>query len=220
MCICCSGINYFAVSIHIDDFIIIIVRFYFLLFITIYWLFLILAPINAFAEDKIYTCKIVVGGYPHPKHDGKFYIEAEHEEKTPMLDAMPTSQILINDEGIFYKNNPNRQFETLVTYEKFVEAEGSEVIKELEETLSNWDKMLELENFQTFYLPYKAHENEIGYTSLKRISINKKNNRTSEITVPAKGELFAYFFLRICEGENENDSIQVDFQEGLKRKLS
>ena len=52
MCICCSGINYFAVSIHIDDFIIIIVRFYFLLFITIYWLFLILAPLNAYAEEE------------------------------------------------------------------------------------------------------------------------------------------------------------------------
>ena len=51
MCICCSGINYIAVSIHIDDFII-TVRFYFLLFITIYWLFLVLAPINAFADEK------------------------------------------------------------------------------------------------------------------------------------------------------------------------
>ncbi len=52
MCICRFGINYFAVSIHIDDFIIIIVRFYFLLFITIYWLFLILAPLNAYAEEE------------------------------------------------------------------------------------------------------------------------------------------------------------------------
>ena len=51
MCICCSGINYIAVSIHVDDFII-TVRFYFLLFITIYWLFLILAPLNAYAEEE------------------------------------------------------------------------------------------------------------------------------------------------------------------------
>ena len=50
MCICCSGINYIAVSIHINDFI--TVRFYFLLFITIYWLFLILAPLNAYAEEE------------------------------------------------------------------------------------------------------------------------------------------------------------------------
>jgi len=28
------------------------VRFYFLFFITIYWLFLILAPLNAFAEEE------------------------------------------------------------------------------------------------------------------------------------------------------------------------
>ena len=42
--------NYIAVSVHIDDFI--TVRFYFLLFITIYWLFLILAPLNARADEK------------------------------------------------------------------------------------------------------------------------------------------------------------------------
>ena len=42
--------NYIAVSVHIDDFI--TVRFYFLLFITIYWLFLILAPLNAYAEEE------------------------------------------------------------------------------------------------------------------------------------------------------------------------
>ncbi len=43
--------NYIAVSVHINDFII-TVRFYFLLFITIYWLFLILAPLNARADEK------------------------------------------------------------------------------------------------------------------------------------------------------------------------
>ncbi len=50
MCICCFRVSNIAVSIHINDFI--TVRFYFLLFITIYWFFLILGPINARADEK------------------------------------------------------------------------------------------------------------------------------------------------------------------------
>ena len=50
MCICCFRINDIAVFIHINDFL--TVRFYFLLFLTIYWFFLILAPLNAFAEEE------------------------------------------------------------------------------------------------------------------------------------------------------------------------
>ena len=50
MSICCFGDSNIAVFIHINDFL--TVRFYFLLFITIYWLFLILAPLNAYAEEE------------------------------------------------------------------------------------------------------------------------------------------------------------------------
>ena len=83
-------------------------RFYFLLFITIYWLFLILAPLNAYAEDKIFTCKPVIAGYP--QKDGKFYMEVEYQEpSSPLLDVIPTSQILIREEYVFYKNNPYRK---------------------------------------------------------------------------------------------------------------
>ena len=40
-------------------------------------------------------------------------------------------------------------------------------------------------------------------------------------TVPYHNEHPAYFFLRNCEGEvNENDKIQVDFVEGWNKKLS
>ena len=50
MSICCSGVSNIAVLIHINDFL--TVRLYFLIFITIYWFFLILAPINARADEK------------------------------------------------------------------------------------------------------------------------------------------------------------------------
>ena len=50
MSICCFRVSNIAVLIHINDFL--TVRLYFLLFITIYWFFLILAPINARADEK------------------------------------------------------------------------------------------------------------------------------------------------------------------------
>ena len=67
-------------------------RFYFYIFITIYWLFLIITPLNAYAEDETFTCKPVVAGYPK---DGAFYVEDISEESTPMLDVIPINQLLL-----------------------------------------------------------------------------------------------------------------------------
>ncbi len=50
MSICCFRVSNIAVFIHINDFL--TVRFYLLLFITIYWFFLVLGPINARADEK------------------------------------------------------------------------------------------------------------------------------------------------------------------------
>ena len=50
MSICSFRVSNIAVFIHINDSL--IVRLYFLIFITIYWFFLILAPINARADEK------------------------------------------------------------------------------------------------------------------------------------------------------------------------
>ena len=170
-------------------------RFYFLLFITIYWSFLILAPLNAIAEDKIFTCKPVIAGYP--QKDGKFYIEVKYQEpSSPLLDDIPTSQILIREEYLFYKNNPYRKFEILTPYEGVADSKG---IQEMEGYLSSWDEMISLKNIRTYYLRYKGDD---GYESLKRISINGSNTKTADITVP-DADFPSYFFLRKCEGANE-----------------
>ena len=51
-------------------------RFYFLLFITIYWLFLILAPLNAYAEEVNYPYKDFNVKSVYQLDDGKIiYIE-------------------------------------------------------------------------------------------------------------------------------------------------
>ena len=183
-------------------------RFYFLLFITIYWVFLILAPLNAFAEDKIFTCKPVVGGYPK---NGDFYVEDIHDESTPLIDIMPTSVFLIREDGnVYYKNNSSREFEVLVPYERL---KDSKEMQEIESSLSSWDEMISLKNIRTYYLRYKGDD---GYESLKRISINGSNTKTADITVP-DADFPSYFFLRKCEGANE---VEIALPDDPNNKLS
>ena len=181
-----------------------------LFFLFIVWIFLILAPLKTFAEDKIYNCKAVIAGIP--KGDGKFYMEVEEQEPKPLLDGITASQILFNDERAFYKNNLNRGFERLIPYEDLAD---SKEIQAMEDGLSSWDELIALKNYRTYYFQYKTDDKE----SLKRISINAANNRTSEITIPFDGRP-SYFFLRKCVKEITKEPIQVDFQEDPNKKVS
>ncbi len=184
----------------------------FLLFLFIVYFFLILPPLNAFAEDKIYTCKPVIAGYP--QKDGKFYIEAEYQqESSPMLEVIPTSQILIQDKNVLYKNNPSRKFEILTPYKELADFKAAQ---EMEANFSSWDEGLSVENFRTFYLRYEGGD---GYSSLKRIKINEKNTRTAEITIP-KADHPVYFFLRKCVKEMTEEPVQIDMPDEPGRKVS
>ena len=145
-------------------------RFFFWLFFVVYWSFLILAPLNAFAADKTYTCEPVFAG--SPKKDGSFYVEDTYDESTPILDVTPISQLLIRGEDVYFKNNPSRKFEALVPYKEVADIKE---IREIHEGLSNWDEILSLDNFRTFYLRYFNN----GMESLKRISINARNTKTA-----------------------------------------
>ena len=161
------------------------------LFLILIWTFLILAPLNVFAADKTFTCKPVVAG--SPKKDGSFYIEDISEESTPMLDVMPDNQLLLKSESqhVYFKNNSSRKFEVLVPYEKIADIKE---IQEIHEGLSNWDDILSLEKFRTYYLRYFGDD---GSESLKRISINEKNTKTAIITVPM-ADFPSYFSLFEC----------------------
>ena len=107
---------------------------------VVYWSFLILAPLNAFAADKTFTCKPVVAG--SPKEDGSFYVEDMGDESTPMLDVTPISQLLIRGDDVYFKNNSSRKFEVLVPYESVADIK---FIREIHEGLSNWDEILSYE---------------------------------------------------------------------------
>ena len=170
-------------------------------FLIIVWAFLILAPLNAFAADKTFTCKPVVAG--SPKKDGSFYVEDIHDESTPMLDFIPTSQLLIRGEDVYFKNNPSRKFEALVPYEEVADIKE---IREIHEGLNNWDEILSLDNFRTFYLRYFNN----GTESLKRISINARYTKTAVLTVPMEDHP-SYFSLSNCEGDSTNKNIQIEY---------
>ena len=186
------------------------------------FVFLILIASYSYAEDKIFTCKPVVTGVP--LENGDFYFEKEYDENTPMLNALTTTQFLINDEVVYYKNNKNRQFEQLIPSDYFFNRELSKeekFLREIEDTLAKWDQMLKLENFKSFYLLYRSFADDGNSNhSIKRISINKKNNSTSEITLPLKGNIPTYFILRMCEGDKETDIIQHFFEKSQNKKLS
>ena len=171
------------------------------LFLILIWIFLILAPLNAFASNKTFTCEPVVAG--HPK-DGDFYVESIGDESTPMLDVIPTSQLLTRGEDIYFKNNSSRKFEALVPYESVADIK---FIREIHEGLNNWDEILSLENFKTYYLNYFGGDNQ---QSLKRISINVNHTRTAVITVPMEDHP-SYFSLSICEGDTTNKNIQIEY---------
>ena len=183
------------------------------LFLILIWAFLILAPINAFAEDETFTCKPIVAGMP--KKGGDFYVEDIHDESTPILDIIPENQFLLRDEdkNVYFKNNSSRKFEVLVPYESIADIKE---IREIHEGLSNWDDIISLKNFRTFYLKYFGDD---GSESLKRISINGKNTRTAILTVPM-ADYPSYFTLFNCKPDYVKESIPADLPDSPFNKIS
>ena len=182
------------------------------LFLILIWTFLILAPLNLFAADKTFTCKPVVAG--SPKKDGSFYVEDIDDESTPMLDVTPISQLLVRGEDVYFKNNLSREFESLAPYEKVADIK---LIREIHEGLNNWDEILLLDNFRTFYLRYFNN----GTESLKRIKFDKENNKLSEFTFPHDPiPTSIYYFKRECENVNKVNQNEIDFDETWNRKAS
>ena len=182
------------------------------IFLIAYWIFLLLATMNVLAEDKTFTCEPVVAG--HPK-DGDFYVEDIHDESTPMLDVIPTNQLLLRGEAehVYFKNNSSREFEVLVPYESIADIKE---IRDIHEGLSSWDEILSFENFRTYYLRYFGDN---GSESLKRISINEKNTKTAILTVPM-ADFPSYFSLFECKSDSTKEPIEVEWSNDPSKKVS
>ena len=180
-------------------------RFFFWLCFITYWSFLILAPLNAFAADKTFTCKPVVAGMLNK--NGKLYLEEKYDKSTPILDSLPDNQFLLRGEAkdVYFKNNLARSFEMLIPYEVISLIEE---IKEIHEGLSGWDNMVALENVRTYYLRYSGGS---GSESLKRISINETNTRTAILTVPLTADFPSYFGFFNCIEDSANKNIEIEY---------
>ena len=180
--------------------------------------FLILITSYAYAEDKVFTCKPVFASIQ--LKNGEYYSETTDDESTPLIDTLPVTQFLIDDNDVFYKNNKNRKFEQLISTEHIsnlnLESEEENVFQKIWDVFLEWDQMLNLKNFKTFIYPYKSFRENGDYDlSMKRISIHKENYRTSEITVPISEDRPSYFVERSCDGV-----IQYFFEKKHNRKLS
>ena len=180
--------------------------------------FLILITSYAYAEEKVFTCKPVFASIQ--LKNGKYYSETTDDENTPLIDILPITQFLIDDDDVFYKNNENREFEQLISTEHIsnlnLESEEANVFKKIWDVFLEWDQILNLKNFKTFIYPYKSFRENGDYDlSMKRISIHKENYRTSEITVPISEDRPSYFVERSCDGV-----IQYFFEKKHNRKLS
>ena len=192
-------------------------RLFFFIFLHLI-IFLILITSYSYAEGKVFTCKPVFASIQ--LKNGEYYSETTDDESTPLIDTLPITQFLIDDDDVFYKNNENRKFEQLISTEYIsnlnLESEQANVFKKIWDVFLEWDQILNLKNFKTFIYPYKSFRENGDYDlSMKRISIHKENYRTSEITVPISEDRPSYFVERSCDG-----IIQYFFEKKHNRKLS
>ena len=192
-------------------------RIFFFIFLHLI-VFLILITSYAYAEDKVFTCKPVFASIQ--LKNGEYYSETTDDESTPLIDTLPITQFLIDDDDVFYKNNENREFEQLIstehTYNLNLESEEANVFQKIWDVFLEWDQILNLKNFKTFIYPYKSFRENGDYDlSMKRISIHIENYRTSEITVPISEDRPSYFVERSCNG-----LIRYFYEKKHNRKLS
>ena len=213
-------------------------RFYFLLFITIYWSVLIIAPIKkALAENIVYECE-AMGAAAYQTGKGTWHFEHRYDKETKILDQLDISQLMITEDGhYFYKNNPKQDISFLVPYSLMLEGLESwkkfgedETAMEyfsfaliLEGELKEMDVGLEISQFESMYyvlINYDA-EGKMVSRALKRIKFDKENNKLSEFTFPHDPiPTSIYLFKRDCEVEYKPNQNQIDMPETWNRKAS
>ena len=183
----------------------------------------IIIIVSVYAEDKVFTCKPVMASVP--LENGEYYFEKDSYEKTPLINKLTVTHFLIDNVDVFYKNNKNRKFEQLIPSKDFYNVELSKehtnIFLKAKNAFALWDQMLDLENYKTFIYLYSSFQDDGSSShSIKRISIHKQNNMTSEITVPMTTKMPSYFIGRLCAGKKETDVIQHFFLESTNKKLS
>jgi hypothetical protein len=172
-----------------------------------------LLPLNLFASDKNYSCKPIAAAVQTESGHTYFETLEDYDEEAGLLSVVPTSNFSVRTDGVYYKNNPHREYEYLYTLSESLKKFDNIGINEIEESAQILDKSMGIENFRVFYFSYANSASG----ALKRISIDTKNNLTAEITLPRKiiSGVTLYYFLRACDMKG----IEVDFEPGFNKAL-
>ena len=172
-----------------------------------------LLPLNLFANEETYSCKPIAAAVQ--TESGHTYHETleDYDEEAGLLSVVPASNFSVRPDGIYYKNNPHREFEYLYTLQEALKKFDNIGINEIEESAKILDKTMGVDNFRVFYFLYEGSVS----VALKRISIDTKNNLTAEVTLPRKiiSGVTLYYFLRTCDLKG----IEVDFEPGVNKAL-
>ena len=172
-----------------------------------------LLPLNLFANEETYSCKPIAAAVQ--TESGHTYHETleDYDEEAGLLSVVPASNFSVRPDGIYYKNNPHREFEYLYTLQEALKKFDNIGINEIEESAKILDKTMGVDNFRVFYFLYEGSVS----VALKRISIDTKNNLTAEVTLPSKiiSGVTLYYFLRACDMKG----IEVDFEPGVNKAL-
>ena len=172
-----------------------------------------LLPLTLFANEKTYSCKPIAAAVQ--TESGHTYHETleDYDEEAGLLSVVPASNFSVRPDGIYYKNNPHREFEYLYTLKEALKKFDNIGINEIEESAQILDKTMGVENFRVFYLSYVNDD----VSALKRISIDIQNNQTTEITLPNQiiNGVVLYYFLRSCDVKG----VAVDFEPGFNKAL-
>ena len=172
-----------------------------------------LLPLNLFANEETYSCKPIAAAVQ--TESGHTYHETleDYDEEAGLLSVVPASNFSVRPDGIYYKNNPHRDFEYLYTLQEALKKFDNIGINEIEESAKILDKTMGVDNFRVFYFLYEGNVS----VALKRISIDTKNNLTAEVTLPSKiiNGVTLYYFLRACDMKGK----EVDFEPGFDKAL-
>ena len=172
-----------------------------------------LLPLNLFANEKTYSCKPVAAAVQI--ESGHTYYETleDQDDESALLSAVPVSNFSVRTDGVYYKNNPYREYEYLYTLQEALKEFDNIGIDKIEDDAQILDKTMGVENFRVFYLSYVNDD----VSALKRISIDIKNNQTTEFTLPNQiiNGVVLYYFLRSCDVKG----VAVDFEPGPDKAL-
>ena len=132
-----------------------------------------LLPLNLFANEETYSCKPIAAAVQ--TESGHTYHETleDYDEEAGLLSVVPASNFSVRPDGIYYKNNPHREFEYLYTLQEALKKFDNIGINEIEESAKILDKTMGVDNFRVFYFLYEGSVS----VALKRISKCYLNNK-------------------------------------------